>query len=283
MMKRDLFSKNVNNILSLAKSRTYNTSQINMFCNELKEKHYIAQSMTHNEFIKRLIELQKKQINITINDKYLSIYAYDIEVSETKMLQGFRKNSFYSMSSALNILGLSDFRNDFIFLSQELSQKNMADDNNPLAQDAIDSAFKKNYRRTHMIGKYEDKHIVFLSPKYSNNYEVITNEEGIRLSSINRAFVEMIVNVQYFKSSKNIIEIFTPLKKKLDLDIIYSVVKKFDFIYPYFQCVGFYLNQIGFKKKKLKKFKSKVEQLKFYTDKQQDDYQYDDYWQMYYI
>ena len=254
-----------------------------MFCNELKEKNYIAQSMTHNDFIKRLIELQKKQVNITMNDRYLSIYAYDEDVSENKMLQGFRKNSFFSMSSALNILGLSSFRDDFIFLSQELSQKDVSKMNNPLSQDSIDNAFKKNYRRTHMIGKYEDKHIVFLSPKYSNNYEVITNEDDIRISSINRAFVEMIVNVQYFKSSKNIIEVFTPLKNKLDIDIIYNVVKKFDFIYPYFQCVGFYLHQIGFKKKKLKKFKAKVGHLKFYTDKQQDSYQYDDYWRMYYI
>ena len=44
-MKRDLFSKNIDNILSLTKSNTYNTNQINMLCNELKEKKYIAQSM----------------------------------------------------------------------------------------------------------------------------------------------------------------------------------------------------------------------------------------------
>jgi len=282
-MKRDLFSKNINNILSLAKSRTYNTAQINMFCNELKEKNYIAQSMTHNDFIKRLIELQKKQINITMNDKYLSIYSYDENVSENKMLLGFRKKSFFSMSSALNVLGLSDFRDNFIFLSQELSQKNVLEVNNSLSQSSIDSAFKKDYRRTHMVGKYEDKHIVFLSPKYTDYYEVITNNDGIRVSSVNRAFVEMIVNVQYFKNSKSIIEVFEPLKDKLDLDIIYNVIGKFDFIYPYFQSIGFYLHQIGFTNEELNKFKGKVEDLQFYTDKKQSNYQYDDYWQMYYI
>lgn len=282
-MKRDLFSKNINNILLLAKSKTYNTAQINMFCNELKEKNYIAQSMTHSDFIKRLIELQQKQINITMNDKYLSIYSYDKEVSEIKMLQGFRKNSFFSMSSALNILGLSNFRDNFIFLSQELTQKNVSEINNSLSQNSIDSAFKKDYRRTHMLGKYENKNIVFLSPKHTNYYEVITNDDGIRVSSINRSFVEMIVNVQYFKSSKNIIETFQPLKDKLDIDIIYNVVEKFDFIYPYFQSVGFYLHQIGFTNKQLNKFKDKVENLKFYTDKKQENYQYDNYWQIYYI
>jgi hypothetical protein len=282
-MKKDLFSKNINNILSLAKSKTYTTAQINTFCNELKEKNYIAQSMTHDAFIKRLIALQKKQINITMNDKYFSIYSYDEDVTEYKMLLGYKKNSFYSMSSALNLLGVSDFRNNFIFISQELTKKNVSNNESSLSQDSIDNAFNKDYRRTNMVGKYEDQHIVFLSPKHTNYYEVITNSDGIRLSSINRAFVEMIVNVQYFKSSKDIIDVFKPLKNKLNIDAIYNVVEKFNFIYPYFQSVGFYLYQIGFKKNKLIKFKNNVGKLKFYTDKKQDSYKYNDYWRMYYI
>lgn len=282
-MKKDLFSKNINNILSLTKSRTFNASQINMLCNELKDKNYIAQSMSHSDFIKRIIELQKKQINITMNEKYLSIYSFDESISDNKMLLGFRKHSFFSMSSALNILGLSAFRDEFIFISQELSKKNISNNINTLSQSAIDSAFKNGYRRTHMIGEYENKHIVFLTPKHTDYYEVITNDNGIRVSSINRVFVEMVVNVQYFKNSKNIIEVFKPLKDKLDTDIIYNVVEKFDFIYPYFQCIGFYLHQIGFTDKQLVKFKDKVENLKFYTDKKQDNYQYNDYWKMYYI
>ena len=282
-MKRDLFFKNIDNILLLTKTKTYSSSQINALCNEAKEKHYIAQSMSHSAFIKRLIDLQKKQVNITMNNKYLSIYSYDEDVSEAKMLQGFRKNSFYSMSSALNILGLSDFRSNFIFLSQELSQKNVSGINNSLSQESIDNAFKKDYRRTHMTGEYEDKHIVFLSPKYTDYYEVLINDEGIRTSSINRAFVEMIVNVQYFKSSNDIIDVYKPLKNKLDIETIYKVVEKFDFIYPYFQCVGLYLHQIGFSNKELHKFKDQVSNINFYTDKKQNNYKYNSYWKMYYL
>lgn len=282
-MKKDLFSKNIDNILSLTKSKTYNTSQINMLFRETKIKNYIGQSMSRSSFIKRLLELQKKQVNITMNDKYLSIHSYDNDISETKILQMFRKKSFYSMSSTLIILGLSNFRDNFIFLSQELSQKNTSTTNKSLSQDSIDNAFKKDYRRTNMIGEYEHKHIVFLSPKHTNYYEVITNEDGIRLSSINRAFVEMIVNVQYFKSSKEIINTYKPLKDKLDIDIIYNVVERFDFIYPYFQCVGFYLHKIGFTNKDLKRFKTKVSNISFYTDKKQNNYQYDTYWKMYWV
>jgi len=280
-MNKDLFSKNIENIVKLMKNQTYTATQLNKLHSKLKQNRYIAQAMPFTTFLQKLIKLQKKQVNITMNNKYLSIYSYDDEVSETKMLLGFRKKSFYSMSSVLNLLGLSDFRENFIFLSQELPNKNLQ--KNSLSQIAIDTAFSKKYRRTQMIGKYKEKNIIFLTPKYTNYYEIITDKEGNRFSSINRAFVEIIVNVQYFKNSLNIIELFKPIKNKLDVNTIYTVLAVFDFIYPYFQCIGFYLHKIGFKTEELQAFKSRVENLKFYTDKEQESYQYNEYWQMYHI
>ena len=63
---------------------------------------------------------------------------------------------------------------------------------------------------------------------------------------------------------------------------MYKIVERFDFIYPYFQSVGFYLEQIGFTKEQLHKFKEKITDLKFYTEKQKDQYEYDEYWQIYF-
>ena len=96
------------------------------------------------------------------------------------------------------------------------------------------------------------------------------------MSSINRALVEMIINVQYFRSSLEIIQIFAPLKSKIDTDDVFNIVKVFDLIYPYFQCVGYYLEKIGFTK-------DEVSELKFYTDKSQDEYKFDNYWNMFHI
>jgi len=280
--KRDLFSKNISIILSLTKDRTFTTTQLTKFCKELREKGLVAQRFSHYNLVTELSVYLAKHITIEIDNDFQSIFSYDKAISVDRMLLGFKKNSFYSMSSALHKLGVSEFRREFIFISQELSKKNVVRVEN-LSQDAIDSAFRKDYRRTHKIGKYEEKHLVFLYPKNTDSFEVITRKDGVRHSSINRAFVEMIVNVQYFKDSLHIIDTFKPLKSKLDPDTVFEVVKRFDFIYPYFQCVGFYLEQIGFNKSELEKFKSKVGELKFYTDKKKDSYLYDEYWRMYYF
>jgi len=281
-VKRDLFSKNIDKILSLAKSQTFTPMQLTLFCNELKEKGYIARSMNHSRFIERMSQLLQKKIDIEFDEKFITLYTYDKDVSEGQMLLSYKKDSFYSMSSALNIMGLSDFRSDFIFISKELSKKNIASKYVKLEQMAIDEAFAKPYRRTHSIGTYNNKHIIMLTPKNTDTYAVEINDKGIRHSSVERALVEMIVNVQYFKNAEHIIETFKPIKKKLDIDNVYKIVDRFDFIYPYYQNVGFYLEQIGFTKEQLNKFKERVEDLKFYTEKQKDQYQYDEYWQIYF-
>ena len=103
------------------------------------------------------------------------------------------------------------------------------------------------------------------------------------VSSINRALVEMIINVQYFRTSLEIIQTFIPLKTKINIKEVFKIVKVFDLIYPYFQCVGYYLEKIGFTKDELVNFKNKVSELKFYTDKHQEKYKFDNYWNMFHL
>jgi len=152
---------------------------------------------------------------------------------------------------------------------------------NALTQSAIDNAFSKPYRRTQSVGVLNDKNIVILTPKYSNKIGVIN--DFIPKSSINRALVEMIIHVEYFRNSQEIIQTYLPLKTKININEVYKIVAALDLIYPYFQCVGFYLQKIGFTLEELIQFKQQVKNLKFYTDKNQDRYLFDDYWQMYYM
>ena len=92
----------------------------------------------------------------------------------------------------------------------------------------------------------------------------------------------MIVNLQYFKSFDIVIDIFKPLKKHLVLNEIYHIIEKFEFIYPYFQLIGFALEKLGFKKNELNKFSANIEELKFYTQKNLEKYEFDNYWNIYY-
>ncbi|MCC2644890.1 MAG: hypothetical protein K0R94_668, partial [Burkholderiales bacterium] len=276
----DKFTKNINQITEIARSQhIYSMAELRALLQTLKDKGLISQSCTFDLFYKRSLEIGLTEHTIFIGTKDVSKFSFDKEINIYHFAYSLKKNSFFSMSTSLNLQGYSNYRDNFIFISSELTKKNI--NSTKLTQESIDEAFSKPYRRTHFIGKYMDKNIVYLTPKYTKNYAV--TQKTWPMSSINRALVEMIINVQYFRNSLEIIQTFMPLKIKIDTKEVFNIINEFDLIYPYFQCIGYYLEKIGFTKSELLKFKSKVSELKFYTDKNKDKYKFDNYWNMFYI
>lgn len=184
------------------------------------------------------------------------------------------------MSTALNLQGLSDFRSDYVFVSKERTTR-IEQGNVTLTQEDIDNAFNKKPRRTNAYDKINKHIVVLLEANNTDAFEII-EYNGYKVSSLNRAFVEMISNVQYLQSSEVIIDVFTKINDKLNLDTIYNIIEKFDFIYPYFQLAGFYLEKIGFSKTELEKFYTKQSELNFYTQKNKNHYVFDKYWNIYF-
>ena len=279
-MRQDYFSKNKEKIKSIAENtNSYSFSDIAALLSKVKEDGLVSRSMTASKFYDRLVDIGLLSFSVFIDGAYLTRYSFHKDIPDETLLLSLKKRAFLSMSSSLNYQGLSSYRDDFVFISQEQSPKEDYN-HSKLTQEAIDNAFSKDYRRTKKVGKYNNKHIVFLEPKNTKEFGVI-EINGIKVSSVSRALVEMVVNVQYFRNTKELISVFKKIKSNIDIDEVFDIVEKFDFIYPYHQSIGYILEKIGFKREKLYKFKECVSKLNFYTDKKQDNYKYIAYWKMY--
>ena len=280
-MGRDLFSKNIEKIKEiLFAKKMYSQKELNTILMQLKQRGLIAQDTSSRLFFEKLQTKLDIKTHSVVSDKINKVrYTLNSDINIYDFVASFEKNSFFPMSTSLNIQGLSTCRDDFIFYAKELSEKYA--NNEDLQQESIDEAYKGNYRYTSNIAKIENKNIVYLMPKHTGRFEVI-NYKGYNVSSINRAFVEMIVNVQYYKTFDMVIKCFKPLKNKIDTDSVFEVIEVFDFIYPYFQLIGYALEKIGFTKEELLPFKNKVSDLKFYTEKNRESYCFDKYWNIYF-
>lgn len=289
MGRKELFNTNKTYILKQLKKKPFYFSNVDIsrIKDELKKKSLIPESMSYDRFFNRLIDEGLNTFTLSIQGSYKTRYSFKKKLDHdlfASILSG--KKTFLSMTTALRFQGLTDYRNNVIFVSRELSDKGYY--TNELNQSAVDKAFKQGMPRySNNIGELDGKNYVFLSPKYSDCYEVITMKNGVKVSSINRTFVEMIINIHYFKTYTTIINIFRPLKEKLDIKKIYKFIEILNYIYPYFQCAGFYLEQIGFTKDELIEFKKSVSNLNFYTQKSKkeivgEDYLFNEYWKMYY-
>lgn len=283
IIKRDLFSKNIETIKNfLHEKKLYSLKDLNLLLDRLKMKRLIAQDVSSRRFFDLLqnrlglktYSVSSEKINKVRYTLYPDINIYDF-------VSTFEKQGFFSMTTALNIQQLSNQKENFVFFSKELSLKNYSE-NNLLTQKDIDLAYQKGYRFTRSIASYKDRHVIYLTPKNTTRFEVI-EYNGYAVSSVHRAFVEMLMNVQYFKNFDTVIKIFEPLKDKLDPKRVFDVIKSFDPIYPYYQLVGFSLEKVGFAKKNLVLFKEQVGDLKFFTEKNKHEYVFDDYWNIYYL
>ena len=277
---KTLFAKNLAIIKKkLSHKKVYKYSEIIDVLNCLKENSQVSQTTTSQSFFIQLQEQLSLKTYIVVSDKINQERYSLFAITDYDFVDSLTANTFFSMTTALNLQGLSKFKNDFIFYSQEQKRKKQL--SNKLTQSSIDYAYKKKYRYTHSIAKYGTHHIVFLTPKFSNQTELI-EYKNLKMSSIHRSLVEILINIQYFKDFEAVVDSFKPLKNNLNINKIYSVVEKFDLIYPYFQLLGFALSQIGFKNSELDIFKEKISQFNFYTQKNKKNYYYDKYWKIYY-
>jgi len=282
LKKKDLFSKNKDVIFKeISKYRVLTSAQLSDLLDTFKDKGLTSQSLSYSKYLLKLIELGLQQHTVLLKGVPKTRYTFDTNLDEYAFINSFEKNGFFSMSTALNLQGYSNFNKNYIFFSTEQSSKEEYSSRN-IIQENIDSAFKKEYRYTHKRVKYFDKNIVLLNPKHTNEIGVI--EYGnYNVSNINRVFVEMIVNVQYFKSYTAVLDVLKPLKDKFDINEIFLISKKFDFIYPYIQLFGFTLEKIGFTKEELNRFSDEIKNLRFYTQKNMGAYLFDNYWKIYYV
>lgn len=280
--RRDLFTKNKDIIVQkLSNHKILTTEQLSSYLEKFKENNLVTKNLYYSKFLLKLIDLGLQQHTVLIKGVSKTRYTFDTNLDSYAFVNSFEKYGFFSMSTALNIQGFTNFNKDFIFYSNEQQAKDYYRKDENLSQKSIDNAFSKEYRYTHKRVKYMDKSIVILNPKHTNEIGVIDFKE-YRVSSINRVFVEMIVNLQYFKSYNTILDVFQALKNELNIDEIFHIIQEFKFIYPYFQLFGFTLEKLGYKRNELFKFSNEIEDLKFYTQKNLEKYTLDEYWNIYY-
>ena len=280
-MRQDKYTKNKEKILEYIRNYgVFSFEQIYIILENLKDKNLVQQGISSNMFYSKLLEDGLISYTVTFRDIQKIRYTLNKEFNIYDFAYSLENKSFFPMFTSLNIQGLSNYRNNFVFISRERKERNNFISRS-LTQDAIDKAFTRNPRRTKAHDVINGYNLVLLE---SNNTEGIgiINYNGYRVSSINRAFIEIISNIHYFISPNNVINAFKIIKNKLDIDEILKIIEKFDFVYPYYQLAGYYLEEIGFTKNELFKFYSKKSDLIFYTIKNKKKYEFNEYWNIKY-
>lgn len=242
-------------------------------------------SLTTPKFINLLTEntkLESHELNFA-RKKYWRFTWGDISVY--KLALSLEQNSYFTHYTALYWHNLTDQIPKTIYVNYEQAQKRYVA--NRLLQANIDRAFRNSQRESKNIAAIGDFKICKLNGKYTNRLgvtEMITQEnENIILTDIERTLIDIVVRPSYSGGIHEVLNAYREATGRVSINKLSAMLRKLNYIYPYHQAIGFYLQRAGvYRESQIRLLKKFDFEYDFYIAHQMKETEYSKEWRLYY-
>ena len=255
---------------------------------EILREHFaawrLAMSTTRSSFADYLCErriLQKLTIKF---DEKTNVVRYALRGRFTKVefFLSLASNSYFSHYTAMGYHQLTEQIPKTYYVNKELTPKHV--EANVLTQEGIDLAFSKPPRVSHAVARYKGDRIVLLNSKHSNELGVVKelwDDRFVRMTNIERTLIDCAVKPEYAGGVYEVAKAFRLAKDRASSNKIYAMFKKLNYIYPFHQVLGFYLESAGFGSVVVKRFAEMPMPHKFYLTKGMGNVDYVATWRLF--
>ena len=120
-----------------------------------------------------------------------------------------------------------------------------------MEQNRIKLAFKGNGRPSNNIAVVQNQRVCFLNGKNTGQLGVTQIEgetkENLRVTSVERTLIDIAVRPMYSGGVSEILTAFKTAKEKevISVNKLVAMLKEMNFVYPYHQAIGFYMEKSG--------------------------------------
>jgi hypothetical protein len=265
--------------------KVFDPSGIQRILNENRSFWRLAESMSYSDFVSYLLANTKLKKQV-FNFSYRSITRYtwgDVPLYE--LLLSLKHNSYFTHYTAVYFHDLTEQTPKMIYLNVEQERKPHLQ--NALAQERIDAAFKRPTRLSNNIAEYKGWTIHMLNGMYTGNLGVIEmsgpDGETLRITDVERTLIDITVRPEYAGGIHEVLKAYRLAKDKVSVNRLVATLKKINYIYPYNQAIGFYLERAGvYTQSQLDLVRRLDMKYNFYLMHGMKDYKYSQQWQLYY-
>ena len=238
-------------------------------------------SYSLDKFIEQLVKrevLKNEQINFAGHYGMKERYVAG-DQSIFKFATSLQPKSYLSHHSAVFLHGLTNQVPKNIYITFEQAKKRHID--RELEQDAIDGAFAHPQRKASSKAIRDGYTLIMLNGMFTNRLGVTTIDD-IPVTNLERTLIDITVRPNYAGGVDAVLETYRNALPLLSMNKLIATLESLNYIYPYHQAIGFYLEKAGYEGKKLEELRNKAMEFDFYLTYEMKEKKYSKQWKLYY-
>lgn len=267
--------------------RVFRFSDLTSILHDHREEWELPANLYSNGFLKFLLaETELKEIVLQAKSHSAKEIRYILgRPSSYAVAASLRQKGYFTHSSAIFLHGLTDQIPKTVFVNYEQSVKPKP--TGKLSQEGIDRAFANQQRQSTLIFEYEGYRITILSGKNTGRLEVgtvVTDEgEALEATKLERTLIDIAVRPVYAGGVYQVLEAYKTAQERISTNLLVATLKKLDYVYPYHQAIGFYMERAGYPESKWSRLLKLGTPFDFYLSHAlPKDRKYDPKWRLYY-
>jgi hypothetical protein len=202
--------------------------------------------------------------------------------SPYELALSLKRGAYLSHGTAMFLHGLTEQIPFQIYVNSEQSPKPRSEH---LTQQGINNAFAQKQRESTFIFQFDQNQARLLWGKNTGRLEVGEIEhEGSRIevTKLERTLIDIVVRPSYAGGVFQVLEAYRKAKDRISTGILTATLKKLDYVYPYHQTIGFYMQRAGYSEEQYGRLKALGLKHDFYLTYDLRDKDYDPEWRLFF-
>ena len=240
-------SGNIESTISAYNKSVYSYSELSGMLRENKSGWGLPESLTAKAFISLLTDIVDfREIQIELPYRNETRYVFG-DLSVYELAVSLKPRAYLTHFTAMHLHGLTDQIPKTVYLNYEQSPKRKPKGN--LRQDLVDRAFKRDIKRTKNKAKCEGFTIHVINGMHTGRRGVIktvgAKGEILNTTNVERTLIDITVRPEYSGGPYEVIKAYRLAYDKVSVNALAAMLKKLDYVYPFHQAIGYYLQRAG--------------------------------------